>query len=374
MPLKPDQRAMLQLLLERGQSYDDLASVLGVESDEGRERARAALRELGGADPDAEVGLTDYLLGQADPIGRADAVRHIQSDPETAALAEKIAAQLQLIVPGAQLPDLPRPKGPKAARGERRPGAAAPPPRPDRTAARDRTAAGDRSGFPLAGFGATARRWWAERRIASIAILAALAALLVVGALAIAGVLGGDDGGSSDESSPALLGYPLAPLEVKDGEIKGALPVDQLGLTVLSRSQFLDLALSSDDELSPALTSALQQGQPVIDYQGTSILRADLADADTDKQALALDMEPTGASASPDASGAAVVRAEGKQPVIDLSLKDLDAAPEGQTYVLWAILPEGTELPPASETPAPEGGAVPGQGGGGTGGGGGGGG
>ena len=120
MPLKADQRAMLQLLLERGQSYDDLASVLGVSSDEVRDRAREALRDLGGADPDAEVGLTDYLLGQADPIGRADAVRHIQSDPDTAALAEKIAAQLQLLAPDADLPELPRAKGAKGSQGAAR--------------------------------------------------------------------------------------------------------------------------------------------------------------------------------------------------------------------------------------------------------------
>ena len=72
MALAPDQQAMLQLVLERGQSYADLASVLGVDEAEVRSRARAALTELAGADPDRNVGLTDYLLGQADPIGRAD--------------------------------------------------------------------------------------------------------------------------------------------------------------------------------------------------------------------------------------------------------------------------------------------------------------
>src|ERR671914_2601653 len=110
MPLAQDQRAMLQLLLERGQSYEDIASLLGGSRDDVRRRARAALEELGGQDPDREVGLTDYMLGQADPIGRADAVRHLQSDPETLALAEKIAAQLQLLAPDAELPELPRAK------------------------------------------------------------------------------------------------------------------------------------------------------------------------------------------------------------------------------------------------------------------------
>ena len=47
VPLTADQQAMLQLLLERGQSYADLASVLGVDEAEVRSRARAALTELG---------------------------------------------------------------------------------------------------------------------------------------------------------------------------------------------------------------------------------------------------------------------------------------------------------------------------------------
>ena len=40
MPLSADQQAMLQLLLERGQSYADLASLLGVGEAEVRARAR----------------------------------------------------------------------------------------------------------------------------------------------------------------------------------------------------------------------------------------------------------------------------------------------------------------------------------------------
>jgi hypothetical protein len=79
-----EQRALLQLLLEGGQGYDDIGSLLGIGPDEVRSRARKALTEIGGADPDAQVGLSDFLLGQADPIGRADAIRHLQADPDAA--------------------------------------------------------------------------------------------------------------------------------------------------------------------------------------------------------------------------------------------------------------------------------------------------
>jgi hypothetical protein len=107
MALTPDQKATLQLLLERGQSYAGLASMLGVDEEEVRARARAALRELAGGDPDRNVGLTDYLLGQADPIGRADAVRHLRDDPADRQLAADLIAELRAVAPNAELPRLP---------------------------------------------------------------------------------------------------------------------------------------------------------------------------------------------------------------------------------------------------------------------------
>ena len=106
---------MLQLLLEGGQGYDDIGSLLGIAPDEVRERARSALREIGGSDPDTQVGLSDYLLGQADPIGRADAVRQLQSDPEANALAQRLVQNLRLLAPNAQLPEIPEPRGGRRA-------------------------------------------------------------------------------------------------------------------------------------------------------------------------------------------------------------------------------------------------------------------
>ena len=111
---------MLQLLLERRQSYGDLASLLGIEEAEVRRRARAALTELAGADPDRHVGLTDYLLGQADPIGRADAVRHLKDNPEELEATRELAQKLRLVAPQAELPRLPgEERRPRARRAPR---------------------------------------------------------------------------------------------------------------------------------------------------------------------------------------------------------------------------------------------------------------
>ena len=101
-------------MLEREQSYGDIASLLGVSEDEVRARARAALTEVAGENPDREVALTDYLLGQADPIGRADVARHLAADPDANALASKLEAKLRLLAPGARLPDLPEERAPRA--------------------------------------------------------------------------------------------------------------------------------------------------------------------------------------------------------------------------------------------------------------------
>ena len=68
--LPADQRAVLTLVLTRGRSYDEIASMLAIDRSAVRDRALAALEALG---PDTELTrpqraqLTDYLLGQAIP-------------------------------------------------------------------------------------------------------------------------------------------------------------------------------------------------------------------------------------------------------------------------------------------------------------------
>jgi hypothetical protein len=190
--LSDEQRAMLQLLLEGGQGYEDIGSLLGTQPDEVRTRAREALREMGGADPDAQVGLSDYLLGQADPIGRADAVRHLQSDPDANALAQRLVSQLRLIAPKAELPEIP------PAKGGRR---AAPPPAEPAERLSETPPPGPAPGAP-AGPGFTTRvagvfRGGGDRAKLAIAGVSALALIAVI-ALIATGSSGDDDGGGGD--------------------------------------------------------------------------------------------------------------------------------------------------------------------------------
>jgi hypothetical protein len=241
MAITPDQRAVLQLLLERGQSYSDLATLLAVDEAEVRSRARVALTELGGADPDRNVGLTDYLLGQADPIGRADAVRHLQSDPDDHQLASDLTAILREAFPTAELPRLP---------GEPRQ-------RKPATAARE----------PL-----EVRLGLSGKQVRLVALMGAGAIILIAAVLGITGVFGGDDDNSS----------------------------------------------ASDSSATETTTTADQTLQRVT-------------------------LKPTGGG---DASGQAVFGlATGDQPYVDVSIKGLDPAPEGETYVVWLLLSEDQGYP-----------------------------
>jgi hypothetical protein len=239
MALTDEQRAMLQLLLEGDQGYADIGSLLGIPPGEVRSRARAALTEMGGADPDSQVQLGDYLLGQADPIGRADAVRHLQNDPEANSLAVRLVSQLRLIAPRAELPEIP------AARG----GAA---PRPAAAAPGAASPAG-RGGPSLPGrIREAARGVGSSKRGSQLLVIGgALALLAIVGGLAIGGVFGGDGGGGCqriDPSSAQQAGLPVIPLEASSGapERDGCAPTGQAVLTTTGQGKRAQVVLQTN--------------------------------------------------------------------------------------------------------------------------------
>lgn len=241
MALKQDDRALLQLICERGQTYADLAGLLGLTEDEVRAKARAALAELGGTDPDAEVGLTDYLLGQADPIGRADAVRYLQQDPEARDVAESIVTKLQVIAPKAAFPSLPEP------RGRRR----KPAPAPAADAATVTEPAGDgAAGRAPSGDGTASPGGIRSRQSALIAALGAGGVILVVVILIVAGVFSGDDSGdsASPDATAAEEQREITPVELSAVGGSGVAGRADFGLA--SDQLYIDLTV---DGLNPDL-------------------------------------------------------------------------------------------------------------------------
>ena len=194
--LNDEQRSLLQLLLG-GQSYEDIGSLLGTDAAQVRVRAREALTEVGGADPDAKVGLTDFLLGKADPIGRADAVRQLQNDPESNELATEIVSRLRLLSPSAQLPEIPPAKGGRRA-------AAPSPTSPTQPA----SPAGDASKSRRPGVPDAIKRMELGDDRRRLAIVAAGVGALILAVILAVVVFGGgdDDGGEGGADTETALG------------------------------------------------------------------------------------------------------------------------------------------------------------------------
>jgi hypothetical protein len=107
--LSPDQRAVLDLVLQRGRSYDDIARLLAIDRAGVRARALAAFDELGpetGIAPESRALITDYLLGQL-PEGVAEQTRdRLANSPYERAWARVLASELAPMA-SKPLPEIP---------------------------------------------------------------------------------------------------------------------------------------------------------------------------------------------------------------------------------------------------------------------------
>jgi hypothetical protein len=321
MAMSADQRATLQLLLERGKSYGDLAQLLGQPESEVRARARAALTELGGADPDRNVGLTDYLLGQADPIGRADASRHLRDDAADYELAAQLSDRLREEFPAAELPRLPGQPRPAGGGLLRR----TPPP------------AGAEFERRRDGLSASQTRL--------IVICASAAVILIAVVLAVTGTFGGSDDGEAtagDTSTSATAsqadeqiqrvalrpvsggdatgtasfglasgdqpyvdvsvrgldpapekrtyviwlmltgdkGYPLSPLAVSEnGTFQDRYSIPSAVLPIIARVRYVDVSIAPVAAIRKLVSQAIKSTALVIDEPGEVVLRGKIPKA-----------------------------------------------------------------------------------------------
>lgn len=109
--LPADRRAVLQLLLKQGRTYDELATMLRIEPGAVRERALDALDRLGptGAAslPRSEQDeVADYLLGQQSASRRAATRELLETSPAGRAWARVLSSELRPLAADA-LPDIP---------------------------------------------------------------------------------------------------------------------------------------------------------------------------------------------------------------------------------------------------------------------------
>ncbi len=141
-----DRRAVLQLLLKRGKSYDELAALLRIEPGTVRDRALDALERLADAggvpvsiDPQERSSIADFLLGQQSAL-RARRDAHVARGRRLRApVARVVSGELREGgIPDEAIAEVPAddaeldeafdaleapPRGPESApRGARRPG------------------------------------------------------------------------------------------------------------------------------------------------------------------------------------------------------------------------------------------------------------
>jgi hypothetical protein len=107
--LAPDQRAVVQLVLQQERSYEELAELLGISTEAVRDRAHRGLERLAPPDsvaPDDRAEVADYLLGQQS-VSRREATRSLlASSPDVRTWARAVADELRSVARGP-LPDVP---------------------------------------------------------------------------------------------------------------------------------------------------------------------------------------------------------------------------------------------------------------------------
>lgn len=118
--LPADQRAVLDLVLQRGRSYDDIAALLAIDRAAVRARALEAFDQLGpdtGVPAEQRALITDYLLGQLPERVAEQTRQRLSESPGDRAWARVLASELAPVA-SKPLPEIPDGSG----------GSAAPPP------------------------------------------------------------------------------------------------------------------------------------------------------------------------------------------------------------------------------------------------------
>jgi len=124
--LPDEQRAIVELVLQQGKSYEELSEMLGIPESRVRERARDALVDLApvsarGVEEDWRGQLADYVLGQQ--VGpEVTATRgHLRRSEAARSWTRSLLDSLEQLYPNGDLPAIPN-----AERGSRRAATAAP--------------------------------------------------------------------------------------------------------------------------------------------------------------------------------------------------------------------------------------------------------
>jgi sigma-70-like protein/anti-sigma-K factor RskA len=186
--LSPEKRAIVELVLQQGKTYPELAEMLGMPESRVRELARDALVELApvsvrGVEDDWRGQLADYVLGQQSGPEATATKGHLRRSEAARSWARSLLDSLEQLYVNGSVPAIPEGERGRAAR--RAPAAAA------------ASGPGQSAGAPR---GLSTADPVMRRRLLAGAGVAAVVVLLAVLVWPI-GVLTGDDNKSGDQAA-----------------------------------------------------------------------------------------------------------------------------------------------------------------------------
>jgi Sigma-70, region 4 len=235
--LSDEQRAIVELVLRQGKSYDELSDMLGLPETRVRTLARDALVDLApitarGVEEDWRGQLADYVLGQqAGP--EATATRgHLRRSEAARAWTRSLLDALEQLYPNGNVPAIP--DGERGRRGA----AAAPKP-----------GGGPASGaLSPAGAAAIGRR----------RLLAAAGALVLILVVVLVWPVGVLTGGDDDEPSEASTGSQNQSQQAQGGD-GGSIPTRTEGQAIIARQQGATQILVTATGLEPSTQNTAYQ-------------------------------------------------------------------------------------------------------------------
>ena len=254
--LPAEQRAIIELVVARGRTYDALADVLQVPASRVRELARDALVELspvtgGRVDPQWRGQVADYLLGQQSSAESTATRAHLKRSEAARSWALSLLDALDTLYANGDRPELPDAEGGGAAaaapvesdasegahsekreRERARKGAERKKPAAGAAAAKgDEKGAAAKPGKARGTLSPAARSALKRRRLIGTAIGLLVLAGIIVGILFLTDVLGGGDDGGGGGSDEAAETTPTTPAGGAQGEpqLVGQIPMQAVG-------------------------------------------------------------------------------------------------------------------------------------------------
>jgi hypothetical protein len=112
--LPDEQRAIVELVLQQGKSYEELSEMLGIPESRVRERARDALVDLAplsarGVEEDWRGQLADYVLGQQDGPEATATRGHLRRSEAARSWTRSLVDSLEQLYRNGDLPAIPEP-------------------------------------------------------------------------------------------------------------------------------------------------------------------------------------------------------------------------------------------------------------------------